>query len=209
MDARAQGLGRQTMVEQEMTRTCARPGCTEPGIIRIETNTWLCTEHVNELVNSPENIRANTAFEEMAEHLDKREAVVMTGRLARRTAHHGALAYLGTNARAHTRNSPIWQSAPSCAGVPCPAAALERICKEWCAPFGGRGVLRPAELALLKTAAELSLHCPRRHEDVIRYANTISRIMAQCGLANKHEREPIEEEPPQPPDRSATDWIDE
>src|SRR5262249_42055158 len=125
MDARAQGLGRQTMVEQEMTRTCARPGCTEPGIIRIETKTWLCSEHVNELVNSPENIRANTAFEEMAEHLDKREAVVMTGRLARRTAHHGALAYLGTNARAHTRNSPIWQSAPSCAGVPCPAAALE------------------------------------------------------------------------------------
>src|SRR5262249_32603079 len=88
-------------------------------------------------------------------------------------------------------------------------ARIEKICKEWCAPFGGRGVLRPAELALLKTAAELSLHCPRRHEDVIRYANTISRIMAQCGLANKHEREPIEEEPPQPPDRSATDWIDE
>src|SRR5262245_33100096 len=56
---------------------------------------------------------------------------------------------------------------------------IERICAEWCRPFGGLAVLQPAELALLRTAAELSLHCPRRHEDAIRCANTISRIMAQ------------------------------
>jgi hypothetical protein len=51
-------------------RTCARPGCPEPAIVRIEADTWLCSSHVHELVNSPENIAANTAEEELAELLD-------------------------------------------------------------------------------------------------------------------------------------------
>src|SRR5262245_12034025 len=69
------------------------------------------------------------------------------------------------------------------------AARVEAICAEWCRPFGGLAVLRPAEQALLQKAAELSLHHPRRHEDVIRYTNTIARILVQCGLVSKHERE--------------------
>jgi hypothetical protein len=67
-------------------------------------------------------------------------------------------------------------------------ARIEAIIAGWCEPFGGVAVLQPAELALLRTAAELSLHHPRRAEDAVRYANTISRILAQCGLATKHAR---------------------
>jgi hypothetical protein len=85
---------------------------------------------------------------------------------------------------------------------------IERIVAGWCEPFGGPSILQPAEYALLRTAAELTLHRPRRHEDAVRYANTISRILAQCGLANKHERQPIEE-PYEPPAKSAADIIGE
>jgi hypothetical protein len=86
---------------------------------------------------------------------------------------------------------------------------IERIVETWAAPYGGAAVLSPAELDLALAAAELSLSKPRRHEDLTRRANTLARLLAAAGLASKREREPIEEEEPEPPARSAGDIIAE
>ena len=64
-------------------------------------------------------------------------------------------------------------------------AARAAVIAEWTAPYGGIAALRPAELALLHQAAELSLRRPRGYYEQLRVANTISKIMAQCGLAHK------------------------
>jgi hypothetical protein len=85
---------------------------------------------------------------------------------------------------------------------------VEQLVEAWAAPFGGVDVLTPAELQLALTAGELSLSQPRRHEDLVRRANTISRLLAQAGLANRHVRElPVEEY--EPPATSASDRVDE
>jgi hypothetical protein len=51
-------------------------------------------------------------------------------------------------------------------------------------------VLSPAERTLALTAAELSLRWPRRHADQTRQANTISKLLAQAGLATIRDRTP-------------------
>jgi hypothetical protein len=50
---------------------------------------------------------------------------------------------------------------------------------------------------LLKHAADLSLRRPRRADDQVRLANTVSRLVAQAGLASCREQplEPVEVEP--------------
>jgi hypothetical protein len=89
-------------------------------------------------------------------------------------------------------------------------ARRDATVEAWCAPFGGVSELQPAELMLLQQAAELSMVRPRRSEDQVRHANTISRILAQCGLANKHQREPIvEEAPPSASKFNALNWLRE
>jgi hypothetical protein len=85
---------------------------------------------------------------------------------------------------------------------------IERIVEAWAAPYGGTAVLAPAELDLALAAAELSLSKPRRHEDLTRRANTLARLLAQAGLASRHERQPVEE-PYEPPAVSAGDIITE
>jgi hypothetical protein len=89
-------------------------------------------------------------------------------------------------------------------------ARRERIVAEWAAPFGGVGVLKPAEVVLLDQAAELSLRRPRTAEDCVRIANSISKLMAQCGLAHRNHvepRVPISEPAPVPTGESATDAV--
>jgi len=67
-------------------------------------------------------------------------------------------------------------------------ARIEKIVAAWAGPFGGVDALLPAELVLAHTAAELSLYRPRRHEDAVRQANAISKLLAQAGLACRHEK---------------------
>jgi hypothetical protein len=114
------------------------------------------------------------------------------------------------------RGNPDWKPGVSAnpAGKESRAARrarIEIIVAEWARPFGGIGVLAPAELMLARKAAELSLCRPKRAEDTIRYCNTVGRLLAQCGLANKHEREPIEPEetPPSAPAFNALNWLRE
>jgi hypothetical protein len=70
-------------------------------------------------------------------------------------------------------------------------ARREAVIAAWAEPYGGVAALKPAELDLLYQAAELSLVRPRTVEDQVRVANTISKILAQVGFADKHrKREP-------------------
>ena len=70
-------------------------------------------------------------------------------------------------------------------------ARREATIARWAEPFGGVAALKPAELDLLHQAAELSLMRPRTVEDQVRVANTISKILAQVGFADKRrKREP-------------------
>jgi hypothetical protein len=70
-------------------------------------------------------------------------------------------------------------------------ARREAIIAAWAEPFGGVAVLKPAELDLLRQAAELAMIRPRSAEDQVRVANTISKIMAQVGFADRRrKREP-------------------
>jgi hypothetical protein len=85
-------------------------------------------------------------------------------------------------------------------------ARCEDIVAEWAAPFGGPDALTAAERQLALLAAELTLWRPRRHEDMVRQVNTVGRLLAQAGLANKHDREPIVEEAPSPA-FNALDWL--
>jgi len=62
-------------------------------------------------------------------------------------------------------------------------ARREAIIAAWCEPHGGVATLKPAELELVRQAAELSMCRPRNVVERVRYANTISRIMTQVGLA--------------------------
>jgi len=75
-------------------------------------------------------------------------------------------------------------------------ARREAIIGRWTEPHGGVAALRPAELDLLHQAAELSLMRPRTVEDQVRVANTISKILAQVGFADKRRKR----EPPSAPD---------
>src|SRR5262245_42752286 len=78
------------------------------------------------------------------------------------------------------------------------AARIERrdaIIAGWAEPVGGMAVLKPAELELLRIAAELSMSRPRNAEQRTRHANTISKIMAQVGFCDKRRRRPDPEAP--------------
>jgi len=60
-------------------------------------------------------------------------------------------------------------------------ARREALIRQWTEPFGGMASLQAAEIDLLHQAAELALRkYPRR--EAVRVANTISKILAQCGL---------------------------
>jgi hypothetical protein len=72
-------------------------------------------------------------------------------------------------------------------------ARREAIIAEWCEPHGGIAVLKPAERDLLHQAAELSLMRPRTVEDQVRVANTISKILAQVGFADKRRKRELSE----------------
>jgi hypothetical protein len=67
-------------------------------------------------------------------------------------------------------------------------ARRDAILAEWAAPYGGVVALRPAELDLLRQAAELVLIRPRTAEDKVRAANTVSKILAQVGFVDKHRK---------------------
>jgi len=75
-------------------------------------------------------------------------------------------------------------------------ARREATIARWAEPYGGVAELKPAELDLLHQAAELSLMRPRTVEDQVRVANTISKILAQVGFADKRRKR----EPPSAPD---------
>jgi hypothetical protein len=72
-------------------------------------------------------------------------------------------------------------------------AKIAKLITEWCEPIGGPENLVGAEKTLIRRAAELVAGPqPRRAEDVVRHANVISRILAQCGLVGgKRPIEPV------------------
>ena len=68
------------------------------------------------------------------------------------------------------------------------AQRRERIAAKvegWIAELGGK--VGAAEREMLQRAAELSMHKPRRNEDAVRTANTISKLLAQAGF-HRHRR---------------------
>jgi hypothetical protein len=75
-------------------------------------------------------------------------------------------------------------------------ARVDAIVAEWTRPYGGASNLPPCNVVLLKHAADLSLRRPRRADDQVRLANTVSRLVAQAGLASCREQplEPVEVE---------------
>src|SRR5438128_6524854 len=93
-------------------------------------------------------------------------------------------------ASSHKRGNPNWR--PGISGNPrgaeSRAARQARIVArvaEWAAEWGGVEKLSAIERDLLRRAAELELIRPRRHEDAVRVANTISKLLAQTGF-NRH-----------------------
>jgi hypothetical protein len=66
-------------------------------------------------------------------------------------------------------------------------ARIDGIVAQWCLPFGGTDRIPPANITLLRAAAELSLRRPSRIEDVTRVSNTISKLMQQSGLVSSRE----------------------
>lgn len=72
-------------------------------------------------------------------------------------------------------------------------ARLDALVTEWSEPFGGMAKLTPAERLLVYQAAALALRRPARAEDAVRITNTISKIFAQVGFADKRRRREPEE----------------
>ncbi len=69
----------------------------------------------------------------------------------------------------------------------------DRLIEEWTADIGGPASLTAAEIALLSQAAELAMApSPRTHEDRIRYANTIAKILRQVGLVDRRGKRRLE-----------------
>jgi hypothetical protein len=44
---------------------CCVQGCTAMGKIRVENDNWMCSLHVTERINSPGNVAASEADEEL------------------------------------------------------------------------------------------------------------------------------------------------
>ncbi len=68
------------------------------------------------------------------------------------------------------------------------AARIARKVDEWLAPFGGTGALKPAELDLVRQAADLQTSAPRKGEDTIRRARMIVGLLAAAGVVSRHRR---------------------
>jgi hypothetical protein len=49
---------------------CAHPHCTEPGLVRIEDNKWLCALHITMRVNLPQNVAMTEAMADRDEYED-------------------------------------------------------------------------------------------------------------------------------------------
>jgi hypothetical protein len=65
----------------------------------------------------------------------------------------------------------------------------DALVAEWTAGIGGLSRLTRAELDLLRCAADLALRRPRRHEEAIKCAGAIARILLQVGLVDGRARE--------------------
>jgi hypothetical protein len=113
------------------------------------------------------------------------------------------------------RGNPAWLPGVSQnpAGKESKAARQARrdaIIASWAEPYGGMGTLRPAELELLRQGAELAMRKPRRSEDAVRNANSLSRILAQVGFVDKRNppREPAEPAPAAPAEAAGESAIE-
>jgi hypothetical protein len=51
-------------------KPCSHPGCTEPGLFRVENDNWLCHLHITDRINSPGNRAATQANEDLRDFLD-------------------------------------------------------------------------------------------------------------------------------------------
>jgi uncharacterized protein related to proFAR isomerase len=71
-------------------------------------------------------------------------------------------------------------------------ARRDAIVDQWAESIGGIASLKPAELHLLRKAADLDMLKPSGNEDAVRIANTITKIMVQVGLVDRRgkQREP-------------------
>jgi hypothetical protein len=78
-------------------------------------------------------------------------------------------------------------------------ARISAIVADWTRPYGGPSNLPPANVLLLRRAADLSLQRPRRIDEQVRPANSISKLMAQAGIASCREPpfEPLEQAEPE------------
>jgi hypothetical protein len=74
-----------------------------------------------------------------------------------------------------------------------PKAVRQARCEvkvtEWTKPYGGVEAFTPAELDLLRKAADLYTRRPKPGEDRAKTANTIRQILAQVGVVSGRRRE--------------------
>jgi len=72
-------------------------------------------------------------------------------------------------------------------------ARRDAIIAEWTKDIGGEAALSAAERDLLRKAADLMQLRATRAEDQVRIANSVSKILAQCGLVNRRDKRRNEE----------------
>jgi hypothetical protein len=60
-----------TMTKKHGNPNCSHPGCTAPGLLRVEEDTWLCVAHAHQRINSPENMALTEADADMQEFTDE------------------------------------------------------------------------------------------------------------------------------------------
>ncbi|MET4152009.1 hypothetical protein [Bradyrhizobium barranii] len=44
---------------------CFAPGCTKVGLIKVENDNWLCSEHIQERIHNPTNMALTQADEDL------------------------------------------------------------------------------------------------------------------------------------------------
>jgi hypothetical protein len=67
-------------------------------------------------------------------------------------------------------------------------ARCDALIATWTAPVGGVAALKPAEIDLLRSAADVYLRPPRRGEDPVRRLNTVSKVLALIGLVDRRRK---------------------
>jgi hypothetical protein len=59
-----------SMKRSKEPQLCCTPGCTQMGKVRVENDNWMCYQHITERINSPGNMAATEADQELEDFRD-------------------------------------------------------------------------------------------------------------------------------------------